>query len=161
VSFPNDMWARPHPDTHPRLFGTPTEEVLADLRVTREDVKRWHELGWLSFDVDPTAELQEQHEKEIRFVRHLAVSGMSSAQINEILEKLRKPYAYEPDSMAYHFTHGWVVPRIGDAFDVVDEHVSGWISELASGGEIGRLEQLAAEIAGAIEELDENGEDDE
>ena len=66
-------WQRPTRDCQPTFFPQPVEEVLADLRVNRNDLRRWKQQGWLSFDVDGADKIDLPQEKEIRFIRHRVV----------------------------------------------------------------------------------------
>jgi hypothetical protein len=47
-------WTKPrrHADRQGFLFRVPVDELLARLRVSRDDARRWNCLGWLSYDVD-------------------------------------------------------------------------------------------------------------
>ena len=154
---PNSLpkcWQRPSKDCRPTFFPQPVEEMLADLRVSREDLRRWKEQGWLSFDVDGADNLDLPQEKEIHFVRHLVLAGLDICQIERLLTSLPSPYCYDLDSTAYHFAHGWVAPATKKPFDVVDAQVEEWLSHLTDSGEAGRLKGLAAQIAEHIESVE-------
>ena len=78
-------WRRPTTDRQPTFFPQPVEQLLADVRVTRDDLRRWKSLGWLSFDVDCAETLDLPQEKEIRFVRHLVVLVWAIPRLNDCL----------------------------------------------------------------------------
>src|ERR1035437_625351 len=99
-------WCRPSKNDQPTLFPHATDEVLQSLDVSRGDMRRLRELGWVSFDVDAAPQLDEPEVCEISFVRNIARSGLSISQINECLAGLPKPYRYDPTNTTYHFAHG-------------------------------------------------------
>lgn len=145
-SLPPQLWRRPCPDTHPRLFGESVEEALVSLQVSRDDVRRWEKSGWLSFDIDQPDWLETPLIWEIGFVRNLARSGLSDLQISEFVRSLRKPFRFDPDSLAYHFQFGWVCPIRHDPDDVVEEHLDDWLGDLADNEDFDRLEQIRDRI---------------
>jgi len=130
------------------------EQLLADVRVTRDDLRRWKSLGWLSFDVDCADTLDLPQEKEIRFVRRLVVAGLGDSQIERLRDGISRPYSFDVDSTAYHFVHGWVTPAIEEPFDIVDAQVEEWLADLAASGDTDRLKGLADKIAEHIESLE-------
>src|SRR5262245_34835359 len=101
-------WERPAADDQRTRFKQQTDNALAELRVSRDEIRRWHQLGWISFEVDALAELDEPEKSEIAFVCSIARSGLSEAQVSVFLGELSKPYKYAPDRVAYHFVFGWV-----------------------------------------------------
>ncbi len=146
-----DCWARPFPDCQPTLFQEEVEEVLAELRVTESDLRRWHRRGWISFEVDDMDKLDGPHCREIEFVRSVVSSGLGDELVSRLFEGLPKPYSFHPQYVAYNFLYGWVVPVRDDPFDVVDENVSDWIEQLGAENSLGRLEQLKSLIDDQIE----------
>jgi len=68
------VWAKPRKHDHGQgfLFRVPVDELLARLRVSRDDARRWNVLGWLSFDVDDHTELEPPLEWELEFIQSLA-----------------------------------------------------------------------------------------
>lgn len=85
-------WERPHQDLQRTLFSRPTVEALAEMKVSPDDLQRWHSMGWISFTPKETDVIEQPQENEVRFVRNLARSGLSDAQINHFLQELPKPY---------------------------------------------------------------------
>lgn len=149
-----ECWSRPTPDVQRTLFSDATDQVLAALKVSRDDVKRWQSHGWISFDIDKTDSLDWSHGSEIEFVRNIARSGLLDAQIDSLLESLPKPYRFSSQDIAYHFTLGWVAPTRDDPFDVIENNLNDWIDDLAERREVQRLEQIA-------EQLEELGSEEE
>jgi len=153
-----ECWSRPYPDFQRTLFAEATDQALAALKVSRDDVRRWQSLGWISFDVDGMDCLDWPHTSEIQFVRNIARSGLLDAQVSALVENLPKPFRFDNEEVAYHFTHGWVVPTRHDPYEVIEKNLHEWLDELAERKAKQRLTQLAATIA---EKLEEIGHDDE
>lgn len=147
-------WTRPVPNCQRTLFPQEKHQALADLRVTEDDLRKWHHRGWISFDVDTVAQLDEPDMWEVQFMRGLALSGLADFQIVQFLEGLPKPYCFDPRYVAFHFEYGWVEP-----FDVIDENVADWIEDLGSSRMIRRLEEIRALVEAQIESLMEPDED--
>jgi hypothetical protein len=145
-------WRRPTVDCQPTFFPQPVDALLADVRVTRDDLRRWKCLGWLSFDVDCADTLDLPEEKEIRFVRHLVMAGFGNSEIERLLNDGRR-HSFDVETTAYHFAYGWVTPTIEEPFEVVDANVEDWFADLADSGDIDRLKCLADKIAEHIESL--------
>ena len=145
-----DGWLRPQPNRQATLFPRPTDEILAALGVSRGDVRKWRDLGWVSFDIDAMERLDQPEEWEIGFVRNVARSALSVKQIDELLVGLPRPLQYDPVKTVFHFEHGWVVPRPEDPFEVVDREVEDWIESLRQDGDSDRLRALAEVIDNAI-----------
>ena len=144
------------------LFGTPTDEVLARLRVSHDEAKRWLDRGWLSFNVEEVDELDPPCEFELQFIAELARSGLKDALVTDMLGSLQKPYRYNPYFIAYSFSQGWVSPiRFRDSFEVVDENVERWLKSLAEKGETQRLIDLHEVIASLLDELGCNDDEEE
>lgn len=152
------VWQRPILDTQPTLFPQPAAEVLAELHVSFDDAQRWSKVGWLSFEAIGRTEIDEPEQRELRFVRNIARSGLSDSQVNQLLSQLRKPYCYDPESTAYHFRYGWVSPRWSHPFPVIEQHLTNWIDYLVSVGDLGPLDDLRGYID---EQLDDASDDEE
>lgn len=154
-------WAQPakHDESQRYLFGMPTNELLANLKVSHDDALRWQSQGWLSFDVGQVEELERPLEWELRFIASIARSGLYDAQVTELLASLEKPYRYDPDLIAFSFQHGWVSPpRERDAFDVIEESVDDWLESLAEDGQLQRLQLLREHLSRLVDELDLTGD---
>ena len=130
------------------LFKTPTDEVLANLRVGYDEARRWQTKGWLSFDVGEECELDPPLESELRLISAIARSGLNDALVDELLRALHTPYRYDPELIAYSFTRGWVSPPAEQSpFEVTEENVEEWLTSLGEEGETQRLIQLREHIA--------------
>ena len=160
----NDLpydWSRPTPDCQRTLFRLQKAEALSELRVTENDICRWHARGWISFDVDAMQELDQPDQWEVEFVRGLALSGLADVQITQLLEGLDKPYSFDPSQIAYHFKYGWVRPCREDPFEVIEDNFTDWIEDLAEEEELSKLEELASLVVEQIESLTDRSEDGE
>ncbi len=156
-------WERPWPELQSCLFSDPTDQVLANLKVSRDEVKRWRERSWVSFDIDETDALDWFRSGEIEFVRDVARSGLLDAQINELFASLPTPYRFAPQTLAYNFAYGWVVPSSDAPFEVIETNVAHWLEHLAEKHDIERLEELSDSIARHLEliQAEEEGESEE
>lgn len=142
------------------LFKTSTDEVLAKLRVSHDDARRWLDKGWVSFDVGEVFELEPPLEGELKFIAAIARSGLNDALVNRLLSYLEKPYRYNPDSIAYSFEHGWVSPPAEqDPFEVIEENIEDWLTSLVEENETRRLRQLHERLTELLEEAE--SDDDE
>jgi hypothetical protein len=138
-------------------------EVLAELRVSADELQRWHDSGWLSFGPDRTDPLEDWDSNAIHFVRDVVRSGLSDALIAAHFEQLPRPMSFDPDSIAFSFSLGWVVAHIEpepDPSDVVDEHIADWLTERAEGGERKRLEEIRDRILGLLASMQEADDKD-
>jgi len=155
-NLPN-RWTRPTSDPSDHqltLFAVPCDELLADLRVTPGDVRRWHQRGWVSFDLQFTPQLNKQKLREIRFVRNLAVAGLSDSQVDRLLETAPKPYSFDPERVAYHFEFGWVEPVFADSDGIIGDYLDDWLVEQRDAGDLDTLHRLANLIHHQIEAIE-------
>lgn len=60
-----------------------------------------HEDGWLSFHPANTPRLDEAQEAELRFVGSLVTAGCDRGMLAFLLDRLRKPYAYDASRIYY------------------------------------------------------------
>lgn len=151
-----DCWGRPLPDMQSRLFGRPIEDVLRTLQVSRDDVRRWRQAGWVSFDIDDHLEIDEPLISEIEFAATIARSGLSVVQINRLLEGLPRPFRFQLRKVAYHFAYGWVVPVQEAPFEVVERNIDDWLRDLFENKDDTRLLELSETIAEHRAVLEEN-----
>lgn len=129
------------------LFCQPVDELLAGLRVSRDETLRWHNLGWLSFNVNDLDKLEQPLECELRLICSLTRSGLEDAQINTILAPLEKPYRYQFKSMAFHFDYGLVSPPpAASPFDVIEQELGDFLESLAEIGATPKLESIKNRI---------------
>lgn len=153
-SLPSWFVAPVSPATLQRtLFPRPLSDVLAELQVSVDDLRRWHESGWTSFGPDRTDPLEDWDSNEMLFVRDVVRSGLSDAMIAGHFEQIPRPMNFNPHTVAYSFSLGWVMARIEpepDPNEVVDEHLEQWLIELAAADDRGRLEEIQDQIQGLL-----------
>jgi hypothetical protein len=164
-SFSRDMppgLTRPSPitDHQTGLFRITLADVIARLGVSHDDLRRWHDSGWLSFNENLNEELDEFGDPrilEIQIVRDIVRSGLSDAQIEVLLLNLPKPFAFNPDRIAYSFRHGWIQVEppveIPEPSEVIEEHIDDWIVNCGAA----TLEDLRDKIEEALKLCEENG----
>jgi hypothetical protein len=116
-----DDWWTPHRLEQLDLWQSQRDEFLARARISADEVYRFFERGWLSFDIRTKHELSYPEVMEIQFIRSLAHSGLSDAMVENMLSGLEKPYRYDFNKIAYSFLYGWV-ERPRNALDDLDDH---------------------------------------
>lgn len=149
-------WARPVQDSQPSLFSSTIDEVLTQITVTKSDLKRWKRNGWISIDIDKVEHLNWREEKEIRFIRQLVMSGLGDSVIDRLLSELPSPFRYEADSIAYHFEYGWVTPARDCPFEIIEDNIDEWLSNLGEG----RLRDLSDKVEECFELLQNSDSED-
>jgi len=92
------------------LFDQPLDKVLFQLRISTEEFHRWRMAGWVSEDIEKLDRLTDDHVHEIEFVRDVLRSGIPESVADDLLGELRRPYRFNPSTMAYSFKYGWVEP---------------------------------------------------
>ena len=143
---------RPRPELTRQLtlFAAAIPEVLASLRVSTNELARWHNQGWKSFGSERTSELQPWDVGEIQFVRDVVRSGLADAQIERLFAELPRPMNFDPDAVAYSFSLGWVAAMPpepeADPIEVVDEHLDDWLADLDVDANQGRLIEIRDRI---------------
>lgn len=145
-----DGWRKPHRWEQMDLWPTELDRFVAKTRVSLDEIERWRERGWISFDVQEKTELHTSEVFEIQFVRCLAYSGLSDAMIEELLEGLEKPYCYNPFTVAYSFLLGWVerprIPNEDEIEEIIETNLEDWFKECARQGDsqtLYRIKELA------------------
>lgn len=137
ITLPS-WFKKPDPEKHYQLslFATKLNEISIEYKVSIDEMKRWHDKGWLSFSPDEKEELNDPDLFEIRFVRDLVRSGLSDACVEKLLSQLSKPYRYNPDRIAYSFSLGWVEYtesyEATDYAEVIEDHLEEWLNELSA-----------------------------
>lgn len=116
--------------------------------VVSEEMTRWHNNGWLSFDPSITTEFDEPHWVEVEFVKGIIRAGLSDEWINALLSKLRMPYCYDSKRTFYSFTdQSWkTVPRIPEPEEVIEESLDSYLQDLADAEEWERLWEIKEAI---------------
>ena len=129
------------------------DRYLAAAGVSLDDLDRWHEKGWISFDARSVEQLSMRMAREVVFIRNLAHSFLSDAQIDALLKKFEKPYQYDPTRTAYSFAYGWVQPPpVLNGLEIdefVDAHLRRWIEDKAVDGDVELLRKLETMVAAA------------
>ena len=145
------------------LFPEDVHEVLARLKISPDDLARWDQNEWVSFDSNTTHLLGPEQIHEIIFVRDLVRSGLPDAFLKVLLEQLPKPLAVDPNQIAFSFTHGWVLPaftREPDLWEHIEENVEAWLDQLAEDGQNDRLVELREKIGALIASTDDSDEEE-
>jgi len=139
------------------LFTSRPDDVLVKLKISRDEVRRWLDKGWLSFDLQPVTEFDEFGDprvSELTMVRDVVRSGLNDAQIDHLLGLLPKPCVVDPERIAFSFRYGWVVaipPCEPDPDEIVGEHIDSWLT--ACGKE--RLLELRSRIGELLSKPDD------
>lgn len=135
-----------------KLFVPPLDEVLVELQVSRDELRRWHKEGWLSFDPNLEEESGVDRQDEIGFLRDVIRSGLSDVQLRYLLNLLPKPFDYDPRRIAFSFSLGWIEGVEGpDSDQVIHDRLDLWLKELAEAGEVEVLQNFGKRIAKLVE----------
>ena len=132
------------------LFPSSRDEVLVKVKVSLDDMARWRERGWISYDVAALDTLEDHEIAEMMFVRDVARSGLSDAYVTALLSELAKPYAYPPFTTAYSFSYGWVQVSFPDMDEMMINYFDSWIEERSGRHELERLEDVQSRVMTAI-----------
>lgn len=148
--------ARPRLDEQGSLFIISLEAALVREKVSPDELNRWHAQGWISFAFAPM-ELNDPDDQkilEIAFVRDVVRSGLSDAQITQLLDSCPKPASFDPDSTVFSFRYGLVqVVMPGEPEDpatVVESNLDDWIQEC----DRDRLTELRDQIVERLNTID-------
>jgi len=145
--------AKFHSSLHQKtLF--PTKSIAAfemETAVSADEMKRWHDKEWLSFDPSALGEFDEAQWIEVEFVKGLVRSGLSDEWIGKLLSKLERPYCYAPKNTFYSFAvQSWkTMPGIPEPEEVIEESLDSYLQDLADSEDRERL----LEIRGTIDDL--------
>ncbi|MCG2740519.1 MAG: hypothetical protein L6300_09835 [Syntrophaceae bacterium] len=131
------------------LFPITLKDALVRLGISEDDLSRWNSKGLVSFDGSLDFNLNEYDDPlifELTFVRDVVRSGLSDSQIKNILEHLPKPFAFNPDRIAYSFKYGWVetVPAVSTE-DIIEEHLDSCLEEMDT-EELQELQERISEL---------------
>ena len=155
----NDTYrAKSHSALHQKtLFPTSIEAFETETIVSADEMKRWHDKQWLSFDPSVLAEFDEAQWIEVEFLKGLLRSGLSDEWIAKLLSKLERPYCYDPKNTFYSFAdQSWKtmpeMPEIPEPEEIIEESLESYLQGLADADERERL----LEIRGTIDDLLEN-----
>jgi hypothetical protein len=162
-------FVRPEPMArhHDCLFRSPLQKVLAEMRISADEVLRWRAGGWLSFDGVDSPELGDFDDPrvwELTVVRDIVRSGLPDAQVECLLSQLPRPFSLNPDRLAFSFRHGWVEavppeepdPEEPDPDAIIEVHLDSWLE----GCDEEQLLELRDRIGQVIEDFVENTAED-
>ena len=91
------------------LFADPRDVGLASLSVSEDEIRRWHEAGWISEQAVTGKWLHDYLVEEIEFIRDIVRSGLSDGQISSLLLEIgHGEFSYNGSEVAYSFRFGWV-----------------------------------------------------
>lgn len=147
------------------LFALKSDEVknvLVALSISADDLERWFERSWVSFELKVIDPIEEWHVNELRFVRDVVRSGLSDAQIEAMLADLPRPMNFDPAQVAYCFSLGWVqaIPASEPCVsEFMPEHFEEWLQELAE-DDPARLVELRLQLDRVIASIEPNGSAD-
>ncbi|MBN2561150.1 MAG: hypothetical protein JXQ75_09490 [Phycisphaerae bacterium] len=104
------------------LFPVTLEKFEVETQVSADEMRRWHQAGWLSFDPTDLTQIDWGEDAEVRFIRALARSGLGDKWINDLLATLEKPYCYDPATTFYSFTNRiWITLPVKPEFSFDEE----------------------------------------
>jgi hypothetical protein len=112
------------PNLQPTLFTTSKQEALRLANTSESIATLWFQQNYLSFDISKVNELQYHEVLELTFVSKLFQSKLGIDVINQLLETLPKPYAYEYHRVFYNvFSGDWEsLPVEIDEDEVIDNY---------------------------------------
>ena len=111
------------PNLQPTLFTPSKQEVLRLANTSESIATLWFEQNYLSFDISKISELQYHEVLELIFVSKLFQSKLGIEVINQLLETLPKPYAYEYHRVFHNvFSGEWESLPVEIDEDEIIEH---------------------------------------
>lgn len=145
----SDGWYKPRRTFQRTLFPEDRDTFLASVQLSLDELERWRERGWLSFDASKMAQLNTPETTEILFLRNVARSGLSDAIINRMLARLSKPYSYDPLETAYSFVYGWVaLPPFNeeDVDSFMADYFEQWAKAKLESGDTQLLDKMVSVV---------------
>ena len=117
-----------------------------------------YEDGWLSFDPKIAAVLEERQEHEMRFVGSLVAAGCDQQTLESLLEGLPRPYCYDLSKLYYDWAgRRWRLLPESPTDPAPDEVFDNWLAGLAEDRDVTRLEDLLAQVEGALKRARSSG----
>lgn len=112
------------PNLQPTLFTTPKQEALVNANTTESIATLWFQQQYVSFDISQVNELQHHEVLELTFVSKLFQSNLGIEVINQLLNTLPKPYAYDYHRVYYNvFSGEWdSLPVQVDEDEVIENY---------------------------------------
>ena len=154
-----EVWMSPARMLQPTFFDEKqaAQDVFAYYGVSLDEIDRWHERKWLSFD-SKIKHVSSLEFHELLFIRSLVHFGLTDAMITTMLSYLEKPYQYSPFDHAFCFAYGWVgaAPDLTENifWQLIENHFETFVRHKANNGEEPTLYRMRRLIDAAIRELD-------
>ncbi|NBO72976.1 hypothetical protein EBV26_21280, partial [bacterium] len=100
------------------------EEALQKANTSESIATLWFQQQYVSFDISKVSELQHHEVLELTFVSKLFQSTLGIDVINQLLETLPKPYAYEYHRVFYNvFSGEWdSLPVEIDEDEIIEDY---------------------------------------
>lgn len=130
------------------LFPDTLSEVMAQLRINIDELDRWYEKKWLSFNPQSIEEIEMPLTREITFIRDIVRSGLSDAYIEQLFSQLPRPLRYDPHKIAYSFNLGWVEAFNPDPSQIIEDNLESWLDDLIDYGDPDKLEHVTSLLTG-------------
>ena len=139
------------------LFKIKLEDALVRLKISKDDLDRWYNKDWISFEPSKDMEIDEfegPHIFELTFVRDIVRYGLADAQIDYLLGLLPTPFTFDPVKISFSFMYGWVetIPAKAPE-EVIVENLDSWLEDLAQSDDSERLRELGCRIEELLEEM--------
>lgn len=112
------------PNLEPTLFTTHKQVAIQKSNTTEEIAALWFQQQYVSFDISKVSELQHHEVLELTFVSKLFQSSLGIEVINQLLNTLPKPYAYDYHLVYYNIFSGeWdSLPVEKDEDEVIENY---------------------------------------
>jgi hypothetical protein len=138
------------PNLQPTLFTTPKQVALTLASTSESIATLWFQQQYLSYDISKVTELQHHEVLELTFVSKLFQSKLGIDVINQLLETLPKPYAYEYHRVFYNvFSGEWEsLPVEIDEDEVIENYFEDLDPEL----DRETIESIITKLQGLLEE---------
>ena len=138
------------PDLQPTLFTTSKQEALTLANISESIATLWFQQQYVSFDISKVSELQHHEVLELTFVSKLFQSTLGIDVINQLLETLPKPYAYEYHRVFYNvFSGEWESLPVEIDEDEIIEH---YFESLDPEDDRETIEGIITKLQGLLEE---------
>jgi hypothetical protein len=124
------------------LFSYTLNDLPPGYKITPPTLSIWYKSGYLSFDPAKKNEFTEIEFQEFRFIATLFKSGISLISIDKLLEKLKKPYAYDVTRIYFN----WLKREWEYLPDKPEVNVFEGVDELISKKEDGLLSDLQQKV---------------
>ena len=136
----------------PSLFPMTIDTLEVESRISYDEMVRWFDEGWLSFDPRVVQTFEEPHLGELRFLGSLLRAGLGTPWVRHILCNLTRPYRYHPDRMLYSFArNAWYeLPREPANKDLVRDA----IQRCVDAGDVELLEEVRDEINAVLKNVE-------